>query len=458
MSLRLRLICLIALVLALSLAVEGAAVVLHAARSVQTEMKSALQVGRQVAESALKRIPESPEGRRRLQELVASFEGSRHLRVSLTGNAASAVKPPSESPYFGKVPQWFVRLLGIAPLSERVPVTIAGQDYGSILIETDPGNEIVEVWNALGDSLAVLGLFFGASIFLIYYFIGRALQPLERLSGALVQVSHGDYAMITGKNPVPELLRLQQSFNRMACKLADLDREQRCLTERLLTLQEEERKEIARDLHDEISPFLFSVNADLAAIAQLSSQGRGGEIAGQIQSTLDAVSHMQRQIRVMLNRLRPAVLDDFGLAAGIMSLVEFWRRRRPGIRILVHLPPDEASFGPLIDVAIYRIVQESLSNAIRHGDPAEISVSVTRSVPDGPESGSVTVEVANDGHRMADEPGHGLGLKGMRERVHALGGQLVLARGEGLGVAVMATFPCPAKGKPVRGASNGGSA
>jgi two-component system, NarL family, sensor histidine kinase UhpB len=104
---------------------------------------------------------------------------------------------------------------------------------------------------------------------------------------------------------VPELSPLQASFNRMAAELAELDEEKRRLNEQLLTLQEEERRDIARDLHDEISPCLFAVNVGLASISRLANQGRSAEIAGEIQSTVEAVSHMQLQIRTMLGRLRP---------------------------------------------------------------------------------------------------------------------------------------------------------
>ena len=166
MSLRIRLICLIALVLVLSLAVEGTIVSFNASRSVPTEMNSALQVGQQIVKSALAGLPESPDPRRSLEDLVASFKGNRHLRVSLTGDAGASVEPSLASSHFGAVPPWFVRLLGISPVVDRVPVAIAGQDYGSVVIETDPTNEILEVWNDLGDSLIVLSLFFGLNILL----------------------------------------------------------------------------------------------------------------------------------------------------------------------------------------------------------------------------------------------------------------------------------------------------
>jgi two-component system, NarL family, sensor histidine kinase UhpB len=458
MSLRFRLICLIAIVLIASLAVEGTIVSFNASRSVQTEMNSALQVGQQIVKSALAQLPESTDRRRDLEELVAAFKGNRHLRVSLTGSGAATVEPSLEGSHFGVVPPWFIRFLGITPVAARVPIAIAGQDYGSIVIETDPNNEILEVWNDLGDGLFVLTLFFGLNILLIFFFIGRALRPLDHLGLALEQIGHGDYKMRIASNPVPELSRLQGSFNRMASELAEMDEEKRHLNEQLLTLQEEERCEIARDLHDEISPFLFAVNVDLATISRLANEGQSTEIAGPIRSTLESVSHMQRQIRTLLGRLRPGVLADFGLAAAIMSMVAFWRRRHPGIRFKVSLPPDGASFGALIDITIYRIVQESLSNAVRHGNPAEISVSVTSAPADDPGSGGVIVEVANDGHGMEKTACFGFGLTGMQERVHALGGRLIITQEPGMGLSVMAILPFPAPSNRVRASSLAGDA
>ncbi len=122
MSLRIRLICLIALVLVLSLAVEGTIVSFNASRSVSTEMNSALQVGQQIVKSALAGLPELPDPRRSLEDVVASFKGNRHLRVSLTGDAGASAEPSLASSRFGAVPPWFVRRLGISPVSDRVPV------------------------------------------------------------------------------------------------------------------------------------------------------------------------------------------------------------------------------------------------------------------------------------------------------------------------------------------------
>ena len=123
-------------------------------------------------------MPNSTDRRRDLEALVAAFKGNRHLRVSLTGGEEATVEPSLEGSHFGTVPSWFVRLLGITPVAVRVPTAIGGQDYGTIIIESDSSNEILEVWNDLGDGFIVLALFFGLNILLIYFLIGRALRPL----------------------------------------------------------------------------------------------------------------------------------------------------------------------------------------------------------------------------------------------------------------------------------------
>lgn len=230
----------------------------------------------------------------------------------------------------------------------------------------------------------------------------------------------------------------------MASELEEMDKEKRGLNAQLLTLQEEERSGIARDLHDEFSPALFAVNAGLVTISRLANQGREAEINKEIKSIADTVSDMQRQIKTMLCRLRPGVLADFGLTAAIRSMIEFWHRLYPKIHFHVRLPTDETSFGTLIDTTIYRIVQESLSNAVRHGNPAEISVSVRLMPAGGREQRHICVEVANDGHGMDIPAGFGFGLTGMKERVQVLGGHLILRHDLGSGFQVAATLPLPA--------------
>ncbi|HXC26846.1 MAG TPA: histidine kinase [Stellaceae bacterium] len=440
MPLRFRLIALVTIVLLASLGLGGTVVVLNASRSVRTEMTSALLVGRQTIDNVVRGIDAAPDPRRELDNLVASFKGNRHLRVWTSGGATEAeVQPADDRSPFGHVPPWFVRLIGVAPETDRIPVIIDGRPAGEVVIETDPRNEILEVWDELSGSLIVLALFAGGTIPLIYLSIGRALRPLDRLASALEQVGQGDYAIRVSDPLTPELARLRDNFNRMAARLAKTDADNRQLHEQLLTLQEEERNDIARDLHDEIGPFLFAINVDIANIARLLGEGRTAELAAPTQAIAEAARHLQRQVRGMLGRLRPTGLAEFGLTRAVGEVIEFWRRRYAEIEYQVKIAPNCENLDDPFDTIAYRIVQEGLSNAVRHGRPRLIMVAVQRD----PRGDRLMVEVADDGTGADDEPAKGYGLLGMEERVKAIGGTLRCANRADGGFSVIATLPYP---------------
>jgi two-component system sensor histidine kinase UhpB len=439
MSLRFRLIGLVCIALVASLVLGGLMAWVNASRSVRTEMHSALLVGRQTIEKAIDRLQNAPDPSRSLDDLVASFEGNRHLRVRFIGEAEAVAAPVVEKPPFGALPGWFVRIIGVGPVADRVPIAVNGRDYGTIAIETDPHNEILEVWNEFTDSLVTPAVLCSLTILLIYVLIGRTLRPLDGLADAMEEVGAGRYRTRMGGTLAPELSRLRDSFNRMAARLADADAENRRLNEQLLTLQEQERSDLARDLHDEVSPFLFAINVDAATASRLMRGGRATEARGHVQSIADAVRHMQRQVRSMLGRLRPIGLTEFGLREAIENTVGFWRRRRPEIRYEVTISAECDDLGELVGTTIYRIVQESLSNAVRHADPTLITVSIDR------HGQEVRVEITDDGRGMSSSSRPGYGLVGIGERVRAIGGRLDVSSKPGEGFAVRAVLPCSSR-------------
>jgi two-component system, NarL family, sensor histidine kinase UhpB len=425
MSLRLRLIGLVCGALVLSLVLGGATAWLNASRSVRTEMRSALLVTRHTIENAVERLQDAPDPGYALGELVASFEGNRHLRVRFIGEAQAVATPVVESPSFGAVPNWFVRVIGVVPVADRVPITVGGRDYGTIVLETDPHNEILEVWNEFTDSLVTPAVLSSLTILLIYLFIGRALRPLEALAKALEQVGDGRYQTRIG--------------GQLTARLAAADADNRRLNELLLTLQEQERNELARDLHDEVSPFLFAIAVDVASAARLLSAGRATEARDHVQSIADLIRPMQRQVRSMLGRLRPIGLEEFGLREAIENMIAFWRRRRPEIRYQLVVSTACDGLGEFVGRTICRIAQESLSNAVRHADPSLITVSVDR------HGEEVRVEITDDGRGMSESSRPGYGLVGIGERVRAMGGSLTFSNKPGEGFAVTAVLPYSAR-------------
>ena len=212
------------------------------------------------------------------------------------------------------------------------------------------------------------------------------------------------------------------------------------LNDQLLTLQEEERTELARDLHDEVGPFLFAVNLDAAAIEQAAAAGRIAEVPERTRAIREAVGHMQRHVRAMLHRLRPANPVEAGLTPALGALITFWRARQPQIDFTLRVLMDESGLSDPVMAAIYRLVQEGLNNAVRHGSAHRIEV-----VIEAGEVGEVNVRVVDDGTGLVASSGKsgGLGFTGMRERVEGLGGTLQVGAGhDGAGLVVAASLPC----------------
>jgi two-component system sensor histidine kinase UhpB len=269
------------------------------------------------------------------------------------------------------------------------------------------------------------------------------------LSSALYRIGEGDYEARVPRRGPPELARLAASFNRMADRLASTEARNRRLHEQLLTLQEEERAALARDLHDEIGPYLFAINVDAATIVRLAEEKRTPEIPAQVRLIHEAVAHMQAQVKATLGRLRAAGLLEFGLKQAVEHLIDFWRARhlKTEFKVSVTIGTNGSGFGELIDATLYRVIQEGVSNAVRHGNPSCITITVGSD-----DTGSnITASIIDDGKDLAETTGRGetgFGLLGMRERVAALGGSLTITDrsdvGDGdSGLAVVARLPRP---------------
>ncbi len=147
---------------------------------------------------------------------------------------------------------------------------------------------------------------------LIYATVGRALRPLEQLSSALERVGDGDYTAHVAEAGPEDLKPIYRAFNQMAERLRTSEQHNQRLNEQLSTVQEEERSEISRDLHDEIGPFLFAADVDAQAIPLLVSRDASSEIVERSKAIRQSVQHMQVHLRGILSRLRPTLPDRPG--------------------------------------------------------------------------------------------------------------------------------------------------
>ncbi|HEY4213918.1 MAG TPA: HAMP domain-containing protein [Steroidobacteraceae bacterium] len=427
----------IATVLIATLVFGGVLVYWHAIRKVDTEMSAAIEVGRNTVNNAVDDLGETPNPERQLRLLVADFDGDRHLRAKLIaadGAAISQSTPlrPADAP-----PLWFHDLLARPAQSKSIRLPAPFDGYGSIELVSDSHNELAEVWSDVVLTLTLLTTFCALNAGLVYLTTGRALRPLNEIVTAFAQIGGGDYTQHVPEHGPQELEALARGLNKMVARLGEMEMRKRRLEEQLVEVQEEERSELARDLHDEVGPLLFAISVDLVAVEQQAARYSDTQLQQRLEATRDALTRIQQQVRDLLGRLRPLSVVDLGLGHSIQRLVAFWRTRYPAVEFAFSSSLEQ-DIDEDLGLTIYKIVQESLSNALRHGKPAAIGISIAEQ-----QDHSLLIEVCDDGVGLRGErPRIGLGLTSMRERVSALRGELNVGGGpDGRGVLVSARLP-----------------
>jgi len=438
MSLRLRVLSAIACVLLIGASAGVMFGLWDAQRSLRAELSAALLGGRQTVDSAFEDLPRSDHQARDLHQLIATFDGDRHVEAVLMTTAGATLR---SIPYHTAIvaPAWFAAILDPRLSDVRITAPVAPRGQVSIDLRPIPADDIGDSWRLATHAALVLALVCGLGVALVYVTIGQALRPLGDLVAALARVGAGDYdARVTLRGP-RELDRLSQSFNTMAGELSAMRRRTRLLEEQVLKLQDEERADLARDLHDDFGPHLFAANIDATMIGQALAAGRPEEAMRHVRSIQGAVARMQRQVRDILGRLRPARLTELGFVAAINDLVDFWRVRRKDVAFAVELALDETQLPEAVQEVAYRVVQEGLSNAVRHGRPGRIAVTLAA------RDERLDLRVEDDGavrEKPDDRPR--FGLVGMRERVEAIGGTLTVAPGAARGWTLTVQIPLTA--------------
>lgn len=206
-----------------------------------------------------------------------------------------------------------------------------------------------------------------------------------------------------------------------------------------LDAQEAERKHLARELHDELGQYLNAIKLDAVALAQ--GRERAATAAGA--RIVSCTDHVYDAVGSMIRRLRPVGLDELGLGAALEHSIDQWRQRLPALRVSLSLDGALDDLGEARDLAIYRVVQEALTNVGRHSRASRVSVAVRRLPASPSHSERVEIMVSDDGVGLVASTGdrEHFGLRGMRERMTLLGGDLEVRGEPGHGVTVIAQLP-----------------
>ncbi len=424
------------------LAVDASHVVFQASGRTRAETQSAMRLTRDFVATALARLPAKPE-RSAIEALVASLQNLRHVRAGL-GEPSLASSIMREANNESDAPHWFRALVNAPTEVAAVPVNLSDGGTKSIIIVADPADEIDEVWAGARDHALVGGLMALAALGVTSLLVGRAVKPLGVASATLARLEVGDYAARAEGGGPPEIRDLNAKINSLAEALSGLNRANSELMERVFDAHDEERQVIAHELHDEFGPHLFALRASAAVLAKkIGDDPAARASASAIEAQVEA---LQGQNRRILADLRPAALEELGLAEALEALIAHWRRAEPGVDVALDVDPRIEVMSERASLMAYRFVQEAMTNAFRHAGATRIEVSLRfetavreSSLRDLALAGLV-IRVADDGRGLQGETEAGMGLPGMRDRVRLLGGQVVIGSSPEGGVVVEARF------------------
>jgi two-component system sensor histidine kinase UhpB len=450
LSLRARLNTLLALVMVLGLVINIARLALEAAPRVAAEDQSVVRLARGFVETLVSDLNDAPDPEARLDQIVEGLKQLRHVSITrerdpAAGGASTGPAPPGGSGEPREVPEWFVTLIHPEQTTVGVPIAANGRALGSLVITSHPTDEIAEIWDGIVTQIEVGSAIAAALLLITITVVNRALQPIKSLGDAITAIETGFYDTRITPSGSPELAAICAKLNHLASVLEAAVEDKRRLAERVVSLQDVERKEIARDLHDEFGPYLFALRAHASSLTQLADKGEPDldALRKHIGAMSDQVNALQQFNRRVLERLRPVGLAELGLSDALAALLRLWRETHPEVAIETSISPSQGARGETAELTIYRIVQEALTNVFRHARATRVAITAEPAPPLRPgaaETETTLVRICDNGAGLPADHRQGFGMIGMRERVLALGGTMTVVS-TNLGVTVEALVP-----------------
>lgn len=354
---------------------------------------------------------------------------------SLSRSLCNGTKP-IEADWPDAFQQAYRRIFG--PGMQRLrPVTANGRIYGALSVTPSAELEIADAWHKTQSLMALSSFTISAVCLLVYLSISRALQPAQTIVAGLEGMESGDLAYRLPPFELNEWQRIAAAINHLAASQQHLLQDRQKLVVKLISVQEEERRVLARELHDEFGQCLAAINAVAASIRQTAAR-RCPELIGEADHVGRITAHMLDDVRNMLGRLRPAEFDELGLAASLKDLVAGWNARSGGkTSYALNIGGDCAALSESAAVALFRIAQECLTNIAKHAAASSVCICLTVT----PEEAVLSVKDDGVATKLPFNDAAGIGLLGIRERVSALHGQMRLVIAEPNGLIVEARLP-----------------
>ena len=365
-------------------------------------------------------------------ERLAALSNVRHFDVDIVGAGNKISGNFEEQETQLRAPSWFVSLLDLQ--EEQFIGRYSDGNDGVILIRTDPTDEINTVWFATRSSIITSTV--GILVFnlIIFVVLGYWLSPVKRITSGLESVVKGDYSHRIPKASLPELNSIIDQVNRLTGVLGATRVENERLAIQTLTIQEQERRGLAQELHDSLGQAVSAIKAMAVSInlRTMESDPMLAINARNIEKISDEAYH---SVRNMMAWLRPAILDELGLKPALQQMVDDWNMHHEDSFCRLHIDGEFQDLSEHQRINLYRIMQETLTNIAKHARAEIVDVVLC-----GEEI--ISLQIRDDGLGFEPEKvGKGMGLSGIRNRVKSLQGRLELTTAPGKGTTMQFEFP-----------------
>ena len=350
---------------------------------------------------------------------LQSLNNIRHLKIDFydVGGRLRDSNRNKQEIHTNVPPKWFSNIMNLSvPAMEKQSrkIVLNGRFFGELVVTPDPSYEIAEVWNDTLDLLILAALFFVFINLLVYLAVKYTFKPVDRILEALTQIEQGQLSNRLPHFNQVELHAIGQKFNTMAEALQSSTQNNHRLTQQIIRLQEDERKNLARDIHDEIGQYLTAIHVDASAILN-------GKKLSVVKQSAQAISLVTRQMMDMvheiLQRLRPRALDELGLSLALGELVHQWKQRHRNVNVIHNIANNIGPMDEVVSITAYRVVQECLTNIAKHANARRVIINVKQDK----QHISLAIEDDGVGCDFSQSP-KGFGLAGMKERVQGLMG------------------------------------
>ncbi|MBS1158858.1 MAG: signal transduction histidine kinase, glucose-6-phosphate specific [Proteobacteria bacterium] len=367
------------------------------------------------------------------QHLHAIVEGRNLRHLNISPDASTAPAGPTLST---RLANW----LGVESTAQAGQLIRLGEH--SLRIAPNPASEIEE---RLGDTvrLCITLLFFsGATLLVAWRAADRALAPVRELEAGLQRLARGDSQATLPPFALREFRRVAAAIDQLATALSDSQAARRQLSQQLIEIQEDERRTLARELHDEMGQTLTAIGVTAAYLERHAGQLAAGQIVECAGDLRRDVKTSGEQLRAMLRQLRPHGLDATALASALRELVGSWQQRTAEIEFSLALPGGLPVMGETAGLVLYRVVQEALTNVVRHSGARHCRVSIEVAAQ------TLQLSVQDDGQGLpATGPARRGGLLGMEERLAMAGGSLTVDSGPN-GLHLQVSLPLKREEQP----------